>query len=283
MKTISWGWCLRLLAVNAAGILLMYGAVELFYYVRRKQGARFKYNAKFPSDQPSDVFWFKSQNIDNAMRTFLLSVPIWTLIEVFALWCFANGYSFWIDPKDQWSRWLWLAVLILLVPAIHEIHFFFGHWTLHQGPLYRWIHKIHHNSNNPSPWSSMSMHPAESSFFFSEVLWHLLIPSHPLIALFQLTGTAYGAIVRHIGFDKLEMTDDSAMDSHAYTHYLHHKYFEVNYGGDGLVPLDKWFGTWHDGTKEADEQMKERFRRKKARLNAAQQPAQETTPPPSPN
>ena len=42
----------------------------------------------------------------------------------------------------------------------------------------------------------------------------------------------------------------------------------MNYGGDGLIPLDKWFGTWHDGTKEADERLKERFRRKKERMNA---------------
>ena len=50
----------------------------------------------------------------------------------------------------------------------------------------------------------------------------------------------------------------------------------MNYG-DALIPLDKWFGTWHDGTKEADERMKERFRRKKERLNAkksAQAPAE---------
>jgi sterol desaturase/sphingolipid hydroxylase (fatty acid hydroxylase superfamily) len=45
--------------VNAAAIFGMYGAIELFWYVKRKQGTRFKYNAKFPSDQPSDVFWFK--------------------------------------------------------------------------------------------------------------------------------------------------------------------------------------------------------------------------------
>ena len=32
--------------------------------------------------------------------------------------------------------------------------------------------------------------------------------------------------------------------------------------------LDKWFGYWHDGTKAADERMKERFRKKKERMNA---------------
>jgi hypothetical protein len=47
----------------------------------------------------------------------------------------------------------------------------------------------------------------------------------------------------------------------------------VNYGGDGLVPLDKWFGTWHDGSKEGDALMNERFRRKRDRLNAKRQAA----------
>ena len=41
-------------------------------------------------------------------------------------------------------------------------------------------------------------------------------------------------------------------------HYLHHRYFEVNYGGDGRVPIDKWFGTFHDGSPEAHEAMNKR-------------------------
>jgi sterol desaturase/sphingolipid hydroxylase (fatty acid hydroxylase superfamily) len=265
MKTLSLDWVLWFYVVNALGIFVLYGSIELFYYAKRKQGTRFKYNGKFPSEQPSDVFWFKSQNIDNFLRTFLISIPIWTVVESVTFWAFANGYGIWLNPE---THWLWLAVLIFLAPALHEVHFYCGHWLLHQGVLYKWIHSVHHNSVNPSPWSSMSMHPVESTFFFAEMMWHLIIPSNPFVALFQLTSTAYGAIVGHIGFDKLEVTDERAMDSHAYTHYLHHKYFEVNYGGDGLIPLDKWFGTWHDGTKAADEQMKERFRKKKERVNA---------------
>ena len=82
--------------------------------------------------------------------------------------------------------------------------------------------------------------------------WHLVIPSNPIVALFQLHVAGFGAVNGHLGFDKLEVTEDTALDSHAYAHYLHHKYFEVNYGGDGLIPLDRWFGTWHDGTREGD-------------------------------
>ena len=78
----------------------------------------------------------------------------------------------------------------------------------------------------------------------------------------------FGAVNGHLGFQKFEIAGETTLDSHAYAHYLHHKYFEVNYGGDGLIPLDRWFGTWHDGTKEGDALMDARFRKKKERMNA---------------
>ena len=40
---------------------------------------------------------------------------------------------------------------------------------------------------------------------------------------------------------------------------VHHRYFEVNYGML-LLPMDKWFGTFHDGSMEAHEEMKSRRR-----------------------
>ena len=41
----------------------------------------------------------------------------------------------------------------------------------------------------------------------------------------------------------------------------------MNYG-DGLAPLDKWFGTWHDGSPDADARMNARYEKRKARVNA---------------
>lgn len=265
MKTLSWGWALWLYAVNATAIFVFYGSVEFFFYVKRRQGNRFKYNAKFPGEQPSDVFWFKSQNIDNFLRSFFLSIPLWTVVEVAFLWVFANGWVPWLTWANNPY---YLAFLVAVAPMIHEVHFFIIHRLIHWGPLYRWVHSVHHNSVNPSPWSSLSMHPVEGFLYHAVALWHLVIPSNPIVALFQLHIAGFGAVNGHIGFDKLEVTEDTPLDTHAYAHYLHHKYFEVNYGGDGLIPLDKWFGTWHDGTKEGDVQMEARFEKKKARVNA---------------
>jgi sterol desaturase/sphingolipid hydroxylase (fatty acid hydroxylase superfamily) len=112
------------------------------------------------------------------------------------------------------------------------------------------------------------MHPVEQILYFSSSLLHVIIPSNPILALYQLHYAGFGAVVGHIGFDKIELGKDRALDSHAYTHYLHHKHFEVNYG-DGLVPFDKLFGTWHDGTAEAETRMNARFQQRKARANAA--------------
>jgi sterol desaturase/sphingolipid hydroxylase (fatty acid hydroxylase superfamily) len=264
MQHLAWGWVLKLFAANAVAVFLWYFAFEVQLYVRRTQGNRFKYNGKFPSDTSSDVFWFKSQNIDNVLRAFLSGVPIWTGTQVVVLWAFANGYAPWLSFS---ANPIYLGILCLLVPVIHEFHFFCIHRLIHTPFLYKWVHSVHHNSINPSPWSSLSMHPVEHLLYFAATFYHLIIPSNPIIAMYQLHYAGFGAVPGHVGFDKVELTENTAVDSHAYIHYLHHKYFEVNYG-DGLIPLDKWLGTFHDGSKQADEQMKARYLAKKARANA---------------
>jgi sterol desaturase/sphingolipid hydroxylase (fatty acid hydroxylase superfamily) len=267
MKTLSIGWILKLFVVNAIAVFLFFGAFELRLYMLRGQGNRFKYNGKFPADTPSDVFWFKSQNLDNILRDFLSGVPIWTALEVLVLWAFANGTVPWLSFAQHP---LYLFALALAVPVIHEFHFFCIHRLIHTPFLYKWVHSVHHNSINPSPWSSLSMHPVEHLLYFSTILYHLVIPSNPILALYQLHFAGFGAVPGHVGFDKVEVTDDTAVDSHAYIHYLHHKYFEVNYG-DGLIPLDRWFGTFHDGSRQGEAQMEARHAAKKARLKARAQ------------
>ena len=273
LKDMTWTWPAWLLAVNWAANGLWYGAFEWRLYRRRAQSGRFKYNAKFPADHPSDVFWFKSQNLDNFLRSFLITIPLWTLVQVIFLWCYANGIGSWLT----WAEHpVYLTALLLLSPAIHEVHFYVIHRAMHSPRVYQWVHAVHHNSVNPSPISSLSMHPVEGFLYHAVALWHLVIPSNPIVAMFQLHAAGFGAINGHIGFEKMELTEDRAMDSHAYTHYLHHKYFDVNFGGDGLVPLDLWLGTWHDGSKDGDRQMQARYEKKLERMNARQAKAPPT-------
>jgi sterol desaturase/sphingolipid hydroxylase (fatty acid hydroxylase superfamily) len=264
LQTLDWSWILFLYARNSLLILLLYGALELRLYIKRSQGNRFKYNGMFPADKPSDAFMFKSQNIDNVIRSFASGLPIWTAYEVLMLWAWANGIGPWTTFGDNP---VWLIAFALVIPLIHELHFFCIHRLIHVPVLYRWVHSVHHNSVNPSPWSSLSMHPVEHLLYWSDSLIHLILPSHPLLLLYHLQVTGTGAVIGHVGFDKAETGRGGAVDTHAYAHYLHHKYFEVNYS-DGMLPIDKWIGTWHDGTPNGDALMQARFEKKRERMNA---------------
>lgn len=263
LATLQWGWILKLFAVNCIAVFLFYGAFELQLYIRRTQGNRFKYNPKFPADHKSLAFFFQRQNVDSLIRGFGTGVPIWTAFEVLILHAQAAGYV----PSVSFSEHPWYLIgLMLVLPVIHEAHFFLIHRLIHVPVLYKWVHSVHHNSVNPSPWSSLSMHPVEHLLYFATAAYHLVIPSNPILVIYQLHMAGFGAVVGHVGFDKVEVTDEKAIDSHAFAHYLHHKYFEVNYG-DGLIPFDKWFGTWHDGTRDGDARMQARYEEKKAKAN----------------
>jgi len=263
MDQFRWTWVLYLLAVNLIAATLFYTALELPLYLRRRQSNRFKYNGKFPADTKNPAFWFGSQNAEGILRTLGTGVPIWTAYQALLGWAASNHFALTTTFAEHP---FYLAALGFCVPIWHELHFYCIHRLIHTPLLYKYIHSVHHHSVNPSPWSSLSMHPVEQLLYFSSCLIHLLIPSNPIIALYGLHYAGFGAVVGHIGFDKIELTETTGLNTHAYTHYLHHKYFEVNYG-DGLMPLDKLFGSWHDGTEAGDAAMQARFQAKLARAN----------------
>jgi sterol desaturase/sphingolipid hydroxylase (fatty acid hydroxylase superfamily) len=264
-KSLSAGWIAFLLLRNAAIVFVFFGAFHLRLYVQKKQGTSFKYNSKWPSTNNSS-FLFGNQTLDNLIWTFTSAVPLWTAFEVMTLWAFANG----VIPYVDFARHpVYCAVVMLLIPAFRDLHFYAVHRLIHWPPLYRTVHKLHHNNVNPGPWSGLSMHPVEHLLYFSGVLVHWIVPSSPIHALFHLTHAALAPAPGHAGFDKIVIGEDTAIDTHAFDHYLHHKFFECNYA-DGVIPLDKWFGTFHDGTKEAEDRMNKRFM-ERARRSAEKQ------------
>ena len=147
--------------------------------------------------------------------------------------------------------------MFFLVPFIHEVGFYFAHRLMHWPPLYKIAHNLHHRNINPGPWSGLSMHPIEHVIYFSSILLFFLIPSHPIHMINLASRLGVAPAQGHTGFDRVVMGEEASMDTSYFAHYLHHKYFEVNYS-DGMVPLDKWFGSFHDGTPEANEAMKAR-------------------------
>jgi Delta7-sterol 5-desaturase len=69
-----------------------------------------------------------------------------------------------------------LVMVLIFQSFVGEAHFFWTHRLMHESKwLYRNVHKVHHESIHPDPWSGLSMHPFESAVYFSV---------GPLLALF---------------------------------------------------------------------------------------------------
>ena len=104
------------------------------------------------------------------------------------------------------------------------------------------------------------MHPIEHLLYYSCMLIHWVVASHPIHMMMNGQHATFAAIWGHGGFDELVVKDGVTITSAAsYYHSLHHRYFECNYGEMGM-PFDHWFGTSHDGTPEAREKMLARKR-----------------------
>ncbi len=254
MRTVEAWWVGQIFLCNLGLIGAVVGTWHLRLYTKRAQGTEYKYSGLWLA-QDNDSFLFRDQLLDNLFWTFASAVPIWTAYEVITLWAQANGYL----PTIGFSAHPVAFVLLLLViPVFREAHFYFIHRLIHWPPLYRTVHRIHHNNANPGPWSGLAMHPLEHVLYFSGVLLHWVVPSNPVHVMFHLQHLAFSPAHGHNGFDKVKLRNGVLLNTDHYVHYLHHKYFEVNYG-DGLVPFDRLFGTFHDGTEKATEAMNRRF------------------------
>ncbi len=194
--------------------------------------------------------WWKVQTRDTMARTFLYAVPIWTLWEV--------GFcgplpKVWPDGNLTQNP-LWLGAILLLVPFVHHVHFYLVHrliphaLALCPGPcLAPQGHQSHamvitlHASGRADPVFQRGR-PASSDSGRTR-FWR--VPS----ALCRVWCGCWA-----YRFHTVEGPGQSGVDTHAFTHYLHHKYFEVNYG-EGLVPIDKLDGhlaRWQRRGRPAD-------------------------------
>ena len=263
MEHLAPGWIALLLARNAAIVLVFFGAFHLRLYMQRRQGTDFKFNTRWPSTDHA-AFLFGRQTVDNMVWTFASAVPIWTAFEVATLWAYANH----LIPSVGFAEHpVYCVALFVLVPVWRDLHFYMVHRLIHSRLLYRTVHRVHHNNVNPGPWSGLAMHPLEHMLYFSVVLLHWVVPSHPLHAIFDLLHAALTPAPGHAGFDRIVLGDGTAVEVHCFEHYLHHKYFECNYA-DGVIPIDKRFGTFHDGSTDAEARMQARLKARAAQRRA---------------
>lgn len=245
-------WSSQIFLKNLIIIFMIFGGFHIYLHTLNSQGNDYRYNIK--KLQTNNNYWlFKNQTIENIFWTCVSGCLVWSLYEMLFVWLYANQI---LNRISFQNNSIYYLLLFFLIPIWQVSHFYFSHRFTHFKPLYKWVHYLHHKNVNTGPWSGLSMHPIEHIIYFSTCLIHLFIPSDLIHVIWHLMFTGLAPAAGHSGYNEISSKEKGKITlPHAsYFHYLHHKYFECNYG-ELLFPFDKWFGTFHDGTKESGEKI----------------------------
>ena len=175
----------------------------------------------------------------------LLTVAIFTVIAHLSFKTFRN-YNLLFYDWDAKSNWYWVLTVVPIF-IIHDFYFYWAHRLRHHPKLFKTIHKVHHLSTNPSPWTAYAFHPIEA--VIETLIIPILVftvPTHPFIIvlfmIFQIIYNVYG----HLGYELFpagfHKTGLGKYVNTSVAHNQHHKKFHGNYGLYTLV-WDRLFGT----------------------------------------
>ena len=245
--TFEFSWIAQMYLRNLMLFVLIVGGLHLYFFTFKRQRKQLRFSGQeLGCDERK--FFARDQVWDNIFWSCISGVTLWTGYEVFFMWSYANDLlPFYLDWREHP---IWFVLIIVAIPFFDSAHFYFIHRLLHWKPLYRVAHAIHHRNVSTGPWSGFSMHPLEHLIYLSNVLIHVLFASHPIHIFFHLQWNAIGAGVSHTGYESLTVRGKPMIYLSPFHHQLHHRLYNCNYG-NGLVPMDKLFGSDHDGTDEA--------------------------------
>ncbi len=172
--------------------------------------------------------------IRQEIKNSIITILIFAIIDVALYVAQLNGYTQIYDNVNDYG-WGYFVFSILLMILLHDAWFFFTHRLMHHPKLFKYIHKIHHQSTDPSPFAAFSFHPLEAIVEAGAyIIFSFLFPVH-LFALFgwqffQMTLNVIGHLGYEIypkGFNTHWLFRWKTPSTH---HNMHHSKFNGNYG-----------------------------------------------------
>ena len=180
------------------------------------------------------------------IRCSAVAVAIFGAINGLLAWSGALSHArLYLDVAAYGWAWFWLSIPVLMLA--HDTYFYWSHRLLHHPALFRRVHRVHHLSTNPTPWTAYAFHPSESVVqAMGIVLILFVIPVHPVALLaFQTISTAIN-VYGHSGYELYPPTVRSHPVGRwlntSMAHNTHHALGRHNYGLYFLI-WDRLTGT----------------------------------------
>ncbi len=164
----------------------------------------------------------------------LITSFIFAVVGVLTYILWQNGYTKLYIPFHQYPFW-YLPFSLLTAMFLHETYYYWLHRWMHIPSVFKVLHKVHHDSNTTSAWTSFSFHPLEG--FLQAMILPLtlfILPMNIYIVLFQLILMTFSSIINHLEVETYPRNFHKHFIGKwiigATHHSLHHKQFKYNYG-----------------------------------------------------
>ena len=131
--------------------------------------------------------------------------------------------------------WGWFVASIAIAVVLHDAYFYWTHRAMHHPRLFRWMHRGHHCSTNPTPWAAYSFDTLEAvvhACIFPLLIF--ILPIHPLAFFLFMAWQIIFNVLGHTGFEIyphwLLRSPIGKIINTPTNHVMHHQYFRGNYG-----------------------------------------------------
>lgn len=182
--------------IAAGSIFLRYalfaGLAFLFFYIIKKQAfSKWKIQMKYP----------KLTRILKEIKHSAVTAMVFACIGVILYWFKNLGYTKIYTDIHQFG-WAYLLFSFVLLTFIHDTYFYWMHRLMHHPKLFLLLHRVHHQSRNPTPWTSLAFHPLEAIVEIGIVpLAVFILPFHPIAILLFTTWSLFWNVLGHLGFE----------------------------------------------------------------------------------
>ncbi len=225
---MSWQTFLATTAALYVIIVVRYFAVAgLFYWVLWKRDPARVRARKLTSLEPGrDV-------IAREIRWSVITSIVYAVPGSFVLESWKNGGTALYTSLDAHGVPYLLASVVVYL-FIHDTYFYWTHRAMHRPKLFRLLHKVHHESRQPTPWGAFSFHPYESVIGAAVIpVLVFVIPIHVGALLFVLVVMTVCSVLNHAGYEVfpdrwLRGLPGRHLISAAH-HNLHHQRYSCNF------------------------------------------------------
>ena len=216
---------------NPLLILLFVVSLSVVIFLRYAvASALYKFGVSYATSSKRNSCYKKRNQIIRELKWASLSSIVFAGICALSVIMYNHGWTKIYGDIDHHSIIYFILSPILLL-AGYETYYYWLHRLMHHRSVYKIIHKVHHESIEPTVFSAFSFHPLEAfvQFIFFPIVI-LLIPLHlsAIAAVFSILTVS--AMINHAG---VEVYGNGWIIKHiigSSHHDLHHREFKTNFG-----------------------------------------------------